>query len=100
MNRFVTTTARKTLTRSFAAGLLAAAMIMLAGTNVVQAEDQQISDEARDNAASHRAAEQGYGYWAAPRGLPGAYAQAPGHIRRSGIGVPAPELDFQLQGRP
>jgi hypothetical protein len=100
MNTSVTTAARKALTRSFAAGLLATAMTILFGANVAQAVDQQISDEARDNAASHSAVEQGYGYWTAPNGPSGAYAQAPGHIHHSHTVVPTPELDFQLQGRP
>jgi hypothetical protein len=100
MNTFVTTIGRKMLTRSFAAGLLASAMTMLPGANDAQAVDQQVSDEARQNAASHRAVEQGYGYWAAPSRPSGAYAQAPRHIHRSGIAVPPAELDFQLQGRP
>jgi hypothetical protein len=100
MNKLITTTARKTLTRSFAAGLLVTAMTMVPGANVAQAVDQQMSDMARDDATNHRAVEQGYGYGAAPRHPSGAYAQAPGHIRHSDIAIPAPERDFQLQGRP
>jgi hypothetical protein len=97
MNTSVTTAGRS---HSFAARLLATAMTTLLGANVAQAADQQISDEARDNAASHRAVEQGYGYWTAPNGPSGAYAQAPGHIHHSDTAVPTLELDFQLQGRP
>jgi hypothetical protein len=100
MNTLITTTARRTLTRSLAAGLAVAAMTILAGATAAQAVDQQATDPARDDAANHRAAERGYGYSAAPRYPSGAFARAPGHIRDRGDAVPPPELDFQLQGRP
>jgi hypothetical protein len=104
MNTLITTTARKMLTRSFAAGLIVAAMATLAGATAAHAVDQQMNDQARDDATNHRAVEQGYGYSygysVAPRYPSGAYARAPGHIRDRDIAVPPSELDFQLQGRP
>jgi len=99
MNKLITTTARKTLTRSLAAGLLVAVTTMLPGTNAAQAADQQTTETQSDDAINHRAAAEGYGYANVPRYQPGAYARVPGHARDSGITAPTPELDFQLQGR-
>jgi hypothetical protein len=100
MDTLIMTTARKMLIGSFATGPAVAAMILFAGATTAQAVDQQMTDPARGNAASHRAVEQGYGLAVAPNRPSGAYARAPGHIRHRGIAVPSPTLDFRPQGRP
>ena len=89
MNTLITTTARKMLTRSFAAGLIVAAMATLAGATAAHAVDQQMNDQARDDATNHRAVEQGYGYSygysVAPRYPSGAYARAPRWMQAAGL---------------
>jgi len=97
MNKLITTTARKTLARSFTAVLAVAAMAVLAGANTAKAWDQQATEAQMDNEANYRGAG-AYGYSVTPH-LSGAYASArsPAHFR--GIGVPTSGRDFQLEGR-
>jgi hypothetical protein len=94
MNKLITTTARKTLARSFTAVLAVAAMTAVtAGVSPAKAWDQQATEAQMDNELNHRAPG-GYS-----QHLSGAYASArsPAHFR--GIGVPTSGRDFQLEGR-
>ena len=97
MNKLITTTARKTLARSFAA-LLAVAAMTAVTASTAKAWDQQATEAQMDNEINYRAAG-GYAYAASSRHRSGAYASAhsPAHIR--GFGVAAPQRDFQMGGR-
>jgi hypothetical protein len=96
MNKLITTTARKTLSGSFAAMLAVAAVTALtAGTTPAKAWDQQATGAEMDSELSHAAAGN-YAY--APRHRSGPYARAygPAHIYND---VGASQRDFQLEGR-
>jgi hypothetical protein len=94
MNTLITTTARKTLARSFAA-LLAVAAMTAVTASTARAWDQQATEAQMDNELNHGAAG-GYA-----RHLSGAYASAHSrvHFRGIGVGAPASQRDFQLEGR-
>jgi len=97
MNKLITTTARKTFARSFAAALAVAAITaVMAGATTAKAWDQQATEAQMDNELSYRAT-QGNGYSVILQYPSGAYARAnsPAHIR----GIRAPQRDFQLEGR-
>jgi hypothetical protein len=97
MNKLITTTARKTLSGSFAAMLAVAAMTTLtAGATPAKAWDQQATGAEMDSELSHTATGD-YAY--APRHRSGPYARAyaPAHTYSDGVG--GSQRDFQLEGR-
>jgi hypothetical protein len=104
MNKLITTTARKTLARSFTAVLALAAMTAVtAGMSTARAWDQQATEAQMDNELNHQATG-GYarhlsrGYAPHPSG-PYASAHSPAHFRGIGGAVPTQQRDFQLEGR-
>jgi hypothetical protein len=96
MNKLITTTARKTLGRSFTAVLAVAAMTAVtAGVNTAKAWDHQATEAQMDNELNYR------GAGGHSRHLSGPYASArsPAHFRGIDVGGPTSQRDFQLEGR-
>jgi uncharacterized membrane protein len=101
MNKLITTTARKTLARSFTVALaLAAITAVTAGVNTANAWDQQATEAQMDNELNY-GVNGGYRYSAHTGHLSGAYASARSGARFRGNGGAAPtwQRDFQLEGR-
>ncbi|HEX4553159.1 MAG TPA: hypothetical protein VH249_04185 [Xanthobacteraceae bacterium] len=99
MNKLITTTARKTLSRSFAA-LLAVAAMTAVTASAAKAWDQQATEAQMDNELNYGVTG-GYGHSAHARHPSGPYASArsPAHFRGIDPAAPSWQRDFQLEGR-